>query len=185
MTNSHKELDDYIATLGLAYSAIFIPQSSSRNAKEKNLSINWSVSISPNHGKNSIQRGITTDYMQGIGHIPKYQKIVGYNTRRTLAVERFEKLASEQGRYAHSLDYVLMTEKLPAPLLRDVLYSLVMDSSVMDHDGFESWAQEFGYETDSRKAEKVYNDCLQTALKLRALIGDAAMSKLREMFQDY
>lgn len=185
MQNTHEQIDNFIKTLNLNYSAIFIPQSSSRNAKEKNCSINWSVSIGPNYGKDSIQRGITTDYMQGIGHIPNYQKVIPFNARRTLAVEKFEKLASEQGRFARSLDPSVLSEKLPAPLLRDVLYSLVMDSDVINYSDFEEWAENFGYEADSRSAEKIYKDCMKTALELRSLIGNEALEQLRELFQDY
>lgn len=40
-------------------------------------------------------------------------------------------------------------------------------------------------QSSSRKAENIYNDCLKIALKLRVLIGDAALTELRELFQDY
>ena len=65
---------------------------------------------------------------------------------------------------------------LPNPL--DVLYSLAMDSSVLDHATFESWASEFGYDTDSRSAESIYRACLEIALKLRAAMGDSGMDRL-------
>lgn len=72
---------------------------------------------------------------------------------------------------------------LPDPL--DVLYSLTMDSSVLDHATFESWASEFGYDVDSRSAESTYRACLDIALKMRAALGDSGMERLAEIFQDY
>lgn len=74
------------------------------------------------------------------------------------------------------------------PILPDtesVIYSLVMDSSVLDCGGFECWADEFGFETDSRKAESIYRECLDLALKLRAGIGEEGLRKLQDAFQDY
>ncbi len=172
------ELDSYIAQLPITYSAVFVPQSQSRNAKEKNLSINWKITLQ--NGRSILE----TDYMQGIGHIPNYQKIVPFNSRRTIAVETFEKLASELCLAVPNLDS-RYGDKLKPPVLKDVLYSLIMDSDVLNHDSFESWAGDFGYDIDSRKAEKTYHDCLAIALKLKGIIGNEAMEKLRELFQDY
>lgn len=180
MTQETLELDNYIESLGLSYNAVFIPQSQSRNKAEKHLSLNWKITI----GKRA-QNVLTTDYMQGIAHIPNYHKIVGYGMRRTVAIEQFEKIASEQGKYAKSLDSSFMLEKLPAPKLKDVLHSLVMDSDVIDYASFEDWASNFGYDTDSREAERIYKACLDTALKLRNMIGSEAMEKLKVLFQDY
>ncbi len=68
----------------------------------------------------------------------------------------------------------------PDPL--NVIYSLVTDSSVLDHGGFESWAAEYGYDADSRSAESIYRACLEIALKLRAAIGDSGLGMLRDIF---
>ncbi len=177
----HSELDAFISALPISYSADFIPQSKSRNAGDKNPSINWKVTLTRNPAAT-----LTTDYMQGIGHIPNYQKIVPFNSRRTVAVASFEKLASEQGKAGYSLDGSGMLAKpLPKPELRDVLYSLIMDSDVLNYSSFEDWAQNFGYETDSRKAEKIYNACLAIALQLRGALGQPAIDKLQVLFQDY
>ena len=71
----------------------------------------------------------------------------------------------------------------PDPL--SVVYSLVMDAGVLDHASFESWASDYGYETDSRSAEKTYRACLEIALQLRAAIGEAGIAALQTDFQDY
>jgi hypothetical protein len=60
-----------------------------------------------------------------------------------------------------------------------------MDSDVLDFTCFEDWASEFGYDTDSRKAAKVYQACLQTALKFRQFFNEAELTELRELFSDY
>ncbi len=71
------------------------------------------------------------------------------------------------------------------PKLTDVVHSLVMDASVLDSGGFEDWAADLGYDTDSRKAESIYRECLEIALKLRAGLGESVLSELREAAQDY
>ena len=67
----------------------------------------------------------------------------------------------------------------------DVLSCLVSESDAIDSPAFDDWASNFGYDTDSRKAESVYRACLETGLKLRAAVGDSGLTKLREAFQDY
>jgi hypothetical protein len=47
------------------------------------------------------------------------------------------------------------------------------------------WADTYGYDKDSRSGEKIYRACLEIGLKLRAMIGDQNITKLRDLFQDY
>lgn len=180
----HSELDATIACLGLDYSAYFVPQSQSRNAREKNPSLNWRVTI-----KNA-GRALTTDYTQGIGHLPEefrrhLQAQKGLGPRGLAQIERKVAETGRTGRVLSSPDILTSAKPLPAPLLRDVLYCLVMDAGVIDYATFEEWASEYGYDTDSREAEKTYRACLETALQLRAILGNENMNKLREAFQDY
>jgi len=45
-----------------------------------------------------------------------------------------------------------------------ILDCLVSDAwSVLNSRGFEDWANELGYDPDSRKAERTYNACRETA----------------------
>lgn len=67
----------------------------------------------------------------------------------------------------------------------DVMASLVLDSSVLDSAGFEDWAAEFGYDTDSRSAEAIYRACLEHALALRAAIGDSGLEALKTALENY
>ena len=60
------------------------------------------------------------------------------------------------------------------PTLEDVLECLVMDSAYIDRaSSFEEWADEFGYDTDSRKAEKIYKACKDQYENLQYLFGEA------------
>ena len=58
------------------------------------------------------------------------------------------------------------------PTVADVLDCLAMDSEGIDNsDSFEGWASYYGYDTDSRKAEKTYQVCLKQAEKLENFLG--------------
>ena len=65
------------------------------------------------------------------------------------------------------------------PTLAEVLDCLASDASGVDNaQSFEDWASEYGYDTDSRKAEKTYNICVQQAQELKALLGQDAYNQL-------
>lgn len=67
------------------------------------------------------------------------------------------------------------------PTTADILSCLCLDSSAIDYPSYEDWAKEFGYAEDSRAGEKIYRACLATGLKLRAVLGDAVLTELREL----
>lgn len=156
---------------GLIYAAEFVPQSLSRNAGAKRPTINWRVTLS-----RKGRKPLTCDYSQGIAHRP------GYNHgRKTMDDAADDYLAAEGGKtpIKNSRHHA---RPLPKPELADILYSLVSDSDVLEYPLFEDWAPDFGYDPDSREAEKIYRECLKNALALRQLIDiDAA----REAFADY
>ena len=183
-----KELQDYIESLGLNYSATFIPHKESRNKKQSSC-LNWIVSISKG---GSVP--IITDYMQGIGHIPWFCHYPKDKTPYAQAVEGccndgnwFESKFhhdNNSGAVKFNNSGIIIGRKyaLKQPKLVDVLWSLVMDSDVLNYSGFEDWADSFGYDTDSRLAEKTYNQCMDIALQMNSMFD---LDTLQELFQDY
>ena len=60
------------------------------------------------------------------------------------------------------------------PRADEVLHCLAMDASGVDNaTGFEDWCSNYGYDTDSRKAERIYKTCQRQAKKLRQFCGSA------------
>lgn len=57
------------------------------------------------------------------------------------------------------------------PEAHEVLGSLLMDSDVEYENSFEDWAESYGYDTDSRRAENIYKECKINASKTRQLLG--------------
>jgi hypothetical protein len=161
-----------------------LPLSQSRNKgnhAEVNLSkltLNWKVTLLCD-GK----KVCTTDYSAGIAHCPYYKRnqksFSPWNNRVSVEMDKAIRYEVENGKAYGAFGKAIE----PNPI--DVIYSLVSDSDVINYDSFEAWANEFGMDSDSRKAEKMYNSCLSTALKLRNGIGESAIEKLREASQDY
>ena len=65
------------------------------------------------------------------------------------------------------------------PTLAEVLDCLASEASGVDNArSFEDWASEYGYDLDSRKAERTYQICKKQAQELKALLGQDAYNQL-------
>lgn len=181
MSEAHDKLAACIDKHGLSLRSEFVPFSKSRNAAEKSPSLNWKVTL--------IKSGrdiLTTDYMAGMAHCPSYKQ----GAKWTLDYRDAITFETEKGRRAVNRGSGVGFQKPIEPDPVDVIWSLMRDADVLDSGGFENWASELGYDTDSRKAEAIYHEaiyheCLELALKLRAGIGEQALSELRDAGQDY
>lgn len=58
------------------------------------------------------------------------------------------------------------------PTAAEVLDCLASDASGVDDNDFDDWCAEYGYETDSRRAEKTFKVCKQQAQRLNKFLGD-------------
>lgn len=67
-----------------------------------------------------------------------------------------------------------------APDVGEVLGCVARDAEAM-HQTFPDWCAEYGYDDDSRKAEAVYNACLEGGRKLRAFLTPDTIAKLAEL----
>lgn len=70
------------------------------------------------------------------------------------------------------------------PSILDVVSSLLLDADVCGRS-FEEWASDFGYDTDSRQAEKIYRACQDIESAWKRAFSAADLELLRELFQDY
>lgn len=119
---------------------------------------------------------IETDYSMGIGHIPNFK--LGF-----ISMDTWD-----------DLKQIFLTGKVIGPLrtpgkpiepdMNDVLYCLLMDGRAINST-FEDWAIEYGYDTDSRKAEAVYQACIEIGLTLQRHLGHKIVEDLNEAFSDY
>lgn len=84
----------------------------------------------------------------------------------------------------HDVDRLKQSKPIK-PDIVEVLACMVMDTCAF-YNGctdFEDWADEFGYDNDSREAERIYHACRAEYKGLRQMGVD--FERLIELFQDY
>jgi len=167
-----QEITNWIVKNNANIESVFVPFSQSRNKDEKNKTLNYKVTV-----KKGNRPFLIIDYSMGSAHCisDKVEKLTPYEKRVAIA-EECEKGKSPLFGY---------NRKIAKPDLVDVLYSLSSECDALNYSSFEQWASEFGYDTDSRQAEKIYRACLETALKMRNGFGEKAIAELQEACQDY
>ena len=185
----------------------FVPLSKSRNANTKDergnpvLSLNWNVTLQRN-GRDIL----TTEYSAGMGHCPSFNREppASWDRPKRMWQSAVCEWECENGFQAVMKPYLRDFTKRQAPRSQsdieagkprvffpimpgaaNVLYSILMDASVLDSGGFEEWANELGYDPDSRHAESIYRACLEIALKVRSGLGESVMSELQTAAQDF
>lgn len=107
-------------------------------------------------------RVLDVEYTAGMAHAPSYPAACAVDECRT-GVRADSKLA----------------RVFIQPDARDVIRSVMLDSSALDYGCFEDWARDYGYDTDSRAAEAIYRLCLQRAVMLRASLGKEKFDALQ------
>lgn len=177
-----RDLRAMLGQLGLTVECEFVPFSVSRNAGESSPSLNWRARVllngKPASGLESV------DYMQGCGHCPASKA----GTKRFPAkadLSRAIALECETGKRAMMSTNLgrpyATSAPIAAPDAGAIIAALCLDSDVLNYASFDDWADSFGYDRDSRKAEATYRACRATALSLRAAVGDASLAKLHAL----
>lgn len=71
------------------------------------------------------------------------------------------------------------------PTAVEVLECLASDARGVQYaDSFEEWAGDLGYDTDSRRAERTFNTCVDQMRKLVFLLGGEAFHELIEEVEE-
>ena len=82
-------------------------------------------------------------------------------------------------------DLSLKQIKFPHPEMEEILQCLVSDSNVRNYLSFEDWASDFGYDEDSRKAEKIYVESQKITSSFAKLVGGVDnITMLEELIQE-
>lgn len=176
---------EIIEKLGLEIKSKFIPFSVSKNSEEEQKSLNWKVTLSS--GKNVMN----INYSKGVGHLPYPQTGFGVNNyQKRMIIEAIDsaietgiarKLTLEDKDIKFSSGNALF----PNPSLQEVLYSLISDADVRHSLTYELWASDTGYDLDSRKGEKIYNDCRAQTVQFMNLLGsEKTLEKLSEVLYE-
>lgn len=113
----------------------------------------WQVSF--DRGTPGVNHsGLTTPYKTGIGHV------------------------HQKGQTFHGAE--VMAKFVPTPpSVEDVLDSLASEAAMYDESrDFEDFCANLGYDTDSRRAERIYNELGEVAKRLRFFLGREAYDEL-------
>ena len=155
---------DILNNLGITIHATFIPHDTPAGESP---TLRWRVSVRRNG-----QEFHAADYSAGCAHAPEYKK----SKALTAAV----KAECETGIVYGSR----IGTAVPPPDVADVIHSLLMDASGTDEQ-FEDWAGNYGFDPDSRTAERIYHACQETAAALRRAFAPDELAELETAFADY
>ncbi len=72
---------------------------------------------------------------------------------------------------------------LGKPTIGDVMQSLFSDAEGVEYESFEEWAESYGYDSDSRKAEAIYRKIEEQTKRLKSWAGDD-YDALRQAFAE-
>ena len=67
------------------------------------------------------------------------------------------------------------------PTLTDILNSLNIDTQGTKEATFESFASDFGYDVDSRKAYAIYEACIKESQHLEQVLGTKGLDELHNI----
>jgi hypothetical protein len=140
----------------------------------------WSVAFQKGDGREALEE---FDYFTGTGH---RQYLVPHSQPAKFRPPGWQPTVKEAGspRTLYREQYDRNNLRAVAPQAADVLYSLLLDSSAASQS-FESWASEFGYDTDSRKAEATYRACQQNADKLARVLDATTRAEPARILEDF
>lgn len=103
------------------------------------------------------------------------------SARRPLADEKDHiayDVEIKRGRDKFTTDFRMGKALKGGPSVDDVLQCLASDARVREHDTFESFADESGYDPDSRKHERIYRACIDQTDQLEAFLGQDLLADL-------
>lgn len=110
---------------------------------------------------------IASEYADRNPHMPDWNDANHYKCKLTMGRKQMTIYFSQGYGVSHE------------PEAADVLNCLADDSAgVSNARSFEEWADEYGYDTDSRKAEKTYNVCVKQAARLLSFLGEDLYDEL-------
>ena len=175
-----QEALDYLEANNVYIKTKFVPFHLSRNKENKLKNLNWIVTLFKDE-----KEVAEIKYSAGQAHCPSYRQ----NPKDKHLNQRLIDCECENG-VKCGLDiggraYKKINGKRIEPKLLDVMNSVILDAECLDFEDFEDWAENFGYDLDSRKSEKLYNSCLKTSLLVLNRLGPKFIKTFKTLMEDY
>jgi hypothetical protein len=133
---------------------------------------------------------IKTDFYLGVGHVKKPTKYLQYNKHLAALPARHRNMLDhwidrpsvkfiDQETFSEVVAAVAKATKV-APTLDQVMASLILDGSpCFDHQSHKDWCDDFGYDADSMRAKKMYNQCMETGQAIARHLPNTTLYALR------
>jgi hypothetical protein len=90
------------------------------------------------------------------------------------------KCTFSRGRKRMTVYFSMGSAHTSEPTINEVFDCLVEDARSVDDLDFDEWCRDLGYDTDSRKGERMYKTCVHQAGRLRSFLGDELYNKFLE-----
>lgn len=182
MTTFLQFATDHGLTMKVAYVGVAADQRSTHKPDTRELSQPWRHFLWACTLKFQ-GRTYSTEYRLGLGHCKRVPLLSSHKAPREAVTTEIARALKPYGRVsiADTEGYVIPT----APSLSDVLQSLASDArGALNARDFEDFCGEYGYDTDSRSAEKVYAACTQVHLELYKLLGGSLYEQLLDCTEE-
>jgi len=157
------QVSEYLASIGVEYNSYLVGPTK-RDDWECDA---WQCSLNCKDVK------FTSPYYTGTGHRVD-----------TPATARLRASLKNVNRNSIAWQDMLKQMKPVKPSAASVLYSLITDGEAIDQS-FTDWCDNFGYDEDSRKVYKMYEECCKTGKELRKLFTVTQRETLSNLLQDY
>jgi hypothetical protein len=161
-----KECEKILKKLGITMEFEFVPYSKSRNKDSGYPCLNWLVDVFRN-GKKIMPK---IDYSAGCALCPSYRPFHALD-RDTLMTMECEDGRSRGENFGEMI----------VPESYHVMDSILLDASSFEMT-FDEWAEDFGFDSDSRSAEKIYRGCIATAAIVRKEFSRDEIKELIDVF---
>jgi hypothetical protein len=126
-------------------------------------------------------------YKLGVGHVKgmPVKRVTLADQERLDPIGYASRSAYDEAAQARVAASLAQSQKV-SPKLDDVLHSLLMDGSAyFDAQSFEDWCNDYGYDSDSRKAEATWKACDEIGRNLARAFTPSELSDLREVASNH
>lgn len=115
---------------------------------------------------NNVQYQISAKYLTDVQGFPFDSKDTMHHNEYNITIANMETKKKISFKfYGSQADWQAGKYEMDNQDLAFALYSFLQDALSGIQNSFDSFCSEFGYDTDSRQAEKIYNACLKSGEK--------------------
>ena len=162
-------VNEYLKAQGITF-AVFGGMATKRDDWECDA---WQCKFSryPKGVVNGSDITMTADFFTGVGH---------RKSKHPMPAD----IARLRPNILARVEWERMWLKPVAPNATTVLYSLLRDAEGAEQN-FLDWCGDYGYDSDSMKAHKIYTACCEELQKVRTFFTNEERQALLELLQDY